>query len=328
MNDNLVGMDMAKIDEIRNQLPSKDWSAQPVENATIDDLDEVALFIARRMFKKVHSSIPAEEIDAWTTEEFLKHSGVMIDGKLTRSAVLLLGKPTTELLLSPYVARISWSLRDENKDVVDYEHFTIPYILTVDKVLAKIRNITIRELPSGTLFPDTMKQYDEYSIRELLHNCIAHSDYELCGRINLVENPTFLYYENCGSFIPVTIENVLEADGPQKFYRNPNLVNAMANFNMIDTIGRGIKKVFMEQKRRCFPMPDYVLRGNEVGVRLYGRTIDEKYKVTLKNNQDLSLMECVWLDAIQKHNPVTPLAVKTLRKKRLIKGRSPKFIIS
>jgi len=40
MNDNLVGMNMAKIDEIRNQLPIKDWSAQPVENATIDDLDD------------------------------------------------------------------------------------------------------------------------------------------------------------------------------------------------------------------------------------------------------------------------------------------------
>lgn len=26
---------------------------------------------------------------------------------------------------------------------------------------------------------------------------------------------------------------------------------------MIDTIGRGIRKVFTEQKKRYFPMPDY-----------------------------------------------------------------------
>ena len=70
--------------------------------------------------------------------------------------------------------------------MIDYEHFTIPFILTVDKVLAKIRNKTMRELPGGTLFPDTMKQYDDYTIREALHNCIAHQDYTLQQRISFV----------------------------------------------------------------------------------------------------------------------------------------------
>ena len=27
-------------------------------------------------------------------------------------------------------------------------------------------------MPGGTLFPDTMKQYDDYTIRESLHNAI------------------------------------------------------------------------------------------------------------------------------------------------------------
>lgn len=54
----------------------------------------------------------------------------------------------------------------------------------------------MRELPGGTLFPDTMKQYEDYSIREALHNCIAHQDYSLEGRVTLVENEGFLYYLN------------------------------------------------------------------------------------------------------------------------------------
>ena len=37
---------------------------------------------AKVMFKKVHSSsIPAEEIDAWSTEEFLANSMMMRDGE-------------------------------------------------------------------------------------------------------------------------------------------------------------------------------------------------------------------------------------------------------
>ncbi|MDA6864746.1 hypothetical protein OSL55_27470, partial [Escherichia coli] len=73
---------------------AKDWSAEIVPNAVLTDLDELAVAKARVMFKKVHASkIPAEEIDAWTVEELLSNSGIMIDGKLTRAAIILLGKP-------------------------------------------------------------------------------------------------------------------------------------------------------------------------------------------------------------------------------------------
>ena len=61
-----------------------------------------------------------------------------------------------------------WNLRDEKKDVVDYEHFSVPFILTVERIPAKIHNLTLREMPDETQFPDTMKQYDDYTIREAL----------------------------------------------------------------------------------------------------------------------------------------------------------------
>lgn len=83
---------------------AKDWSAEVVPGATIDDLDEVAIAKARKMFKKVHDRIPETEVNAWSAEEFLSHSGVMTDGKITRAAILLLGKPSSEYKLSPAVA--------------------------------------------------------------------------------------------------------------------------------------------------------------------------------------------------------------------------------
>lgn len=104
---------------------------------------------------------------------------IEVDGKLTRAAIILLGKMFSDSKLRPAVAEVTWTLRDEKQDVVDYEHFSVPFILTVDEILAKIHNLTLREMPGGTLFPDTMKQYDDYTIREALHNCIAHQDYTL-----------------------------------------------------------------------------------------------------------------------------------------------------
>lgn len=329
--ESLKPLNQAKQDEIRQQPPNPDWTAQLVPNATIDDLDELAIATARIMYKKVHkSSIPAEEIDGWTVDEFLSNSGVMRDEQLTRAAILLLGKPLSLQKIHPAVAQITWTWEDKDETVIDYEHFTIPFILTVDKVLAKIRNKTMRELPGGTLFPDTMKQYDDYTIREALHNCIAHQDYTLQERISFVEGDDKLYYGNGGSFIPGTIENALEHKGPQRHYRNECLCTGMVNFNMIDTVGRGIKKIFAEQRNRYFPMPDYDIDNNKrsVDVTIYGKMLDEKYSSLLKTNTDLTLKECVWLDAIQKHRPVTKDAIKHLKEKGLIEGRSPNYIIS
>lgn len=328
--ESLKPLNQSKQDEIRRQTPAPDWSAEIVPDATIDDLDEVAIAKARKMFKKVHSRIPAEEVNRWSTEEFLNKCELMVNGKLTRAAIILLGKMFSDSKLRPAVAEVTWTLRDEKQDVVDYEHFSVPFILTVDEILAKIHNLTLRDMPGGTLFPDTMKQYDDYTIREALHNCIAHQDYTLRQRINFVENPGFLYYANGGSFIPGSLENALATNGPQRFFRNACLCKAMVHFNMIDTVSRGIKKMFTEQMERRFPMPDYEIDNEkkEVAVRIYGNAINERYTKLLKDNDTLTLHDCISLDAIQKGHRIDDEIAQDLLKRGLIEGEAPNYTIS
>lgn len=329
--ESLKPINQTKRDEIRYQSPIPDWTAQLVPNATTNDLDELAVATAKVMYKKVHASnISGEEVDAWSLEEFLSHSNMMRDGQLTRAAILLLGKPIALDKIHPTVAQITWTLQDEEEIVDDYEHFSIPFLLTVDKVLSKIRNKTMRELPGGTLFPDTMKQYDDYTIREALNNAIAHQDYTMRQRIVFVESPGKLYYGNGGDFLPGSIEKVLENKGPQLHYRNECLCKGMVHFNMIDTVGRGIKKIYTLQRDRFFPMPDYDIdkENRMVGVTIYGKMIDEKYSAILKNKDKLSLKECIWLDAIQKHRPVTKEAIDHLRERKLIEGKGSNLSIS
>ena len=51
----------------------------------------------------------------------------------------------------------------------------------------------------------------------------------------------------------------------------------MVALNMIDTIGSGIKRMFLTQKNRFFPMPDFDLSTPErVVVRIHGKILDEK----------------------------------------------------
>ena len=332
IEDSLVEMTTERMSTILDEpiFSETDWSAQIVSDATIDDLDEVAIAKARMMFKKVHSRIPEAEVNAWTVETFLSKCGIMKNGGITRAAIILLGKYESAFKLRPAVVQVTWTRRDEKQDVVDYEHFTVPFILTVDEILSKIENLTMREMPGGTLFPDTMKQYDDYTIREALHNCIAHQDYTLQQRINFVENPRYLYYSNAGSFIPGTLENALTNEEPQAYFRNECLCRAMVDFNMIDTVSRGIKKMFNEQWRRHFPMPDYEIdaKNRKVSVRIYGNEINKQYTNLLKTNDSLTLWDCISLDAVQKSRTIHEDVAQDLLNRGLIEGEAPNYTIS
>lgn len=330
IEDSLVELTSERLNAILEETsPTYDWSAETIIEATLDDLDLRALQKARDEYKSVHPRL-VEEVDAWNDMELLSRAGVAVKGKLTRAAILLLGKPTAVHYLAPSVATITWVLVDEHGEKRDYEHFTIPFLLTVDEALAKIRNLNQRILPGGTLFPDIVKQYDEYSIREILHNAIAHQDYTMQERVTMVETPNTVTFSNGGYFLPGSVRNAIEQTGPQKYYRNYALCQGMVSFNMIDTIGRGIRKVFTEQQKRYFPMPDYQIdqTKKEVSVKIYGKLINEQYYRLLKANPDLSLYDCIALDMVQKHETIDKDIAARLRKIHLVEGRYPKLFLS
>lgn len=104
----------------------------------------------------------------------------------------------------------------------------------------------------------------------------------------------------------------------------------MVNFNMIDIVGRGIRKIFNEQWKRHFPMPDYEIdaANKEVAVRLYGNAINEKYTKLLKENKDLTLEDCILLDAVQKGRRLNESDAKNLLEHGLVEGEYPDLTIS
>lgn len=324
--ESLVALNLQEIETIRSQR-SFDWSAQIAEGATIDDLDSEALNKARFEFKKKNPDI-ADEINQWSDPTFLNKARLTVNGKITNAALILLGTPESAVRLMPAIAQMTWILKDEDGIEVDYKHFYPPFLISVDKLLSQIRNITFRYLPDNTLFPDEVMKYDNYVIREALHNCIAHQDYSLRERINVVETPDSLLFSNGGAFIPQTIENVIEKDAPQRYYRNTFLCTAMVNLNMIDTIGSGIKRMFVCQRKRLFPLPDYTITEKEVSVTIYGKVINEKYVKLLKEDENLTLAHIIALDKVQKQQSIDDKMAKLLKSRKLIDGRKGSYFLS
>ena len=316
----LGALNLNEIETMRASLQT-DWSRQTISDASIDDLDPDAIAFARLRFADKNPKLKADMTD-WDDHKFLDKAKLTIKGKITRAAILLLGKSESEYLINPASATVTWILKDKDGVEKDYEHFSCPLLLAVDEVFGKVRNLKYRYMQGYTLFPEEVDQYDPYLIRESLNNAIAHQDYTRGGRVSLVEfEDGRLVIKNEGRFIPTSVEAVVKQDAPEHRYRNKFLVDAMVNINMIDIIGSGIRKMFMIQRNKFFPLPEYDLSNNKVEVTIYGKIIDPAYAQKLAQSPDLSLEDIILLDKVQKDKLLDDHEFKYLKNRQLIEGR-------
>lgn len=325
--ESLIPLSADKYDRIRQQgAIAEDWSAAIVPEATIDDLDPRAIEEAKKGFVLKHAnSLSEEDVDSWSTKMFLDKARITRAGKITKTALLLLGKPESSTLLNPHPAEIVWKLRAEEEG---NEIFHPPFLLTTSLLYQKIRNIQIRILPKDSLVAAEISKYDKRIILEALHNCIAHQDYRASSRIIVTEYKDSLTLENSGSFFLGEPNDYIEGERTPYCYRNQMLASAMSELNMIDSMGYGIHSIYHAQAKRFFPMPDYECSPNRVLIRLYGHAVDSTYTQLLMSDDTLSLMEIWALDRIQKGIGLDSEMLRLLRKKKLIEGKSPHVRLS
>ena len=329
IEDSLVEMRPERLNAIlEEQMSIDDWSAKIVPDATIEDLDERAIAKAREEFRKCNPR-RADEIDGWDVVTFLNKAKLTIKGQVTNAALILLGKEEAEHFLLPAVCKIRWCLKGTDNANKDYRIFSIPMILAVDELQSYIRNTTYRFAIPNSLFPEELPRYDVFTLREPINNAIAHQDYSKGARINVIEyDSERLIFENHAQFIPESVEKVVMDDSPESVYRNPFLVEAMRNVNMVDTEGGGIRKLFLKQKERLFPMPEYDLADGKVKVSIEGKVIDERFARILVNVPEITLRDIILLDKIQKGKALPDEPIAYLRKKKMIEGRKPNIYLA
>lgn len=328
--ESLVALNLHEIELIRAQARAEeDWSAEIVPNATIADLNAKAIETARENYANKHEYL-REEMKKWSDTEFLNRAKITRNGRITNTAIILLGQPESEVLISPAVCKLRWIVKDSMGIERDYLIKSCPMILAVDEIYSKIRNLKYRHINPSllTLFPDEMDTYEPYVIREAMNNAIAHQDYSKGGMINIVEYEDRLVFSNMGSFIPGTVQKVLENDAPEEMYHNRFLAAAMVELKMVDTIGSGIKKMFGFQRQRLFPMPDYSFDDEKVKVTIIGKVLDLKYADMLAKNTSLPLSVIEMLNRVQLGHSLTDVEIKYLRKNGLVEGRKNALTIS
>lgn len=325
--ESLTSLGLDKLDEIRQQTSATDSTAQIIQNATFEHLDELAVAKARESFARKYANCFDEgEVENWSLNVFLDRAKLTIDGKITNTTIILLGKAESAHLLSPHPIQMTWKLEGEERA---YEHFGPPFLLTTSSLYQKIRNIQLRILPDDALLAIEVSKYDQKVVLEGLHNCIAHQDYTKNARIIVTEMTDRLIFENEGSFYEGEPNDYITGNKTPRRYRNPFLVQAMTELNMIDTMGYGIYEMHLGQAKRYFPLPDYDLSAAScVKMTIYGSIVDPAYSRMLIQKTDMPWEDILLLDRVQKKLSLSNEAIKHLRRLGLIEGRKPNIHVS
>ena len=325
--ESLTHLGLDKQDTLRGQVGAADWTAQQVPGATLADLDMAAITKSRESFaKKYANRFSAEEVALWPDATFLDRARLTQNGHITRATLLLLGKAESAYRLSPHPAQMTLKLEGTEQA---YMHFAPPFLLTTTELYQKIRNLPLRILPDDQLVPVEVAKYDRKIVLEALHNCIAHQDYTRNGRVVVIEKPDRLVFESEGAFFEGLPADYVGGHKTPRRYRNPFLTQAMAELNMIDTMGYGIHEMHLGQARRYFPMPDYDLNEPQaVKLTLYGAVVDVAYSRMLIQKTNLPLADILALDRVQKKLPIDDAVMKRLRQAKLIEGRKPHLYVS
>ena len=326
--ENVVALGLEKLDAIRGQGLTLDWTAQTVDGVTMDSLDPDALALARSKFADKHSrTVSPEDVAGWTTEAFLDKLHLLRNGKLTRAAILLLGKSGTAAdVLSPYSPQLVWKLVGEEcaNDI-----FYPPFILATTELYSRIRNVQVRVWPEDQRLTTEVPKYNQKSVLEALNNCIAHQDYSRGERVIVTEYVDRLTFWNGGSFFEGEPTDYIAGDHTPHRYRNPLLASAMRELNMIDTLGYGIHSIYIGQAKRYFPLPDYKTTDKSVEMTMYGHVVDIAYSTLLiRRGGEMRLDDILLLDRVQKGLRIGADAVRHLRSEGLIEGRVPHLHVS
>jgi ATP-dependent DNA helicase RecG len=281
----------------RIQGGSRDWSAEVMDLGP-EALDRTAVAFARAKYAERNPQM-AEESSGWTDEEFLSRLSFTVGGRITHSAAILLG---TEQATFPIGAmtEIRYIVKEKDGELIDFHHLKAPFLLSAEKVYGYLFNPTYRRL-MDSLSTEVMPKYDMKAVREGLNNGLIHNDYRKGTIIDFIEflNDSIMIV-NCGSFIPDSVESAVLSTGPVSYYRNPHLADIMLKLGLVETVGTGMRKMFLAQAFRYFPLPEYEIGEDRVSVTITGHPINDNFGWALLKNPDLSFSDVLLLDKVQK----------------------------
>lgn len=228
-----------------------------VADATLEDIDDSLVQDFKNRF----------DISDRSTEEILKARRFLVNGKLTKAAILLFGKYPSAFFPQ---ARVRFQ-RFDGTDMGTGSSFNVIKEVTFDDALPtliiKARDFIRTQLREFQYLDDNgqfqiLPEYPEFAWFEGVVNAVTHRDYSVYGdHIRVLMFDDRLEIHSPGK-LPniVTVDNIKH----ERFSRNPRIARTLTEFGWVREMNEGVKRIYSEMESAFLHEPKYSEPGNKV----------------------------------------------------------------
>lgn len=313
-----------------------DHSAQVEPEATLAHLDAAAIEIFRKQWLKKSQNTA---LDSLSPEQLLSDAELLIDGKVTRAALILMGSKAALGRFIPQ-AEVVFEYRSLESNISHQQRieFRQGFLSFLDEIwnTINLRNEVIQY--QDGLFRRDLPVMNETVVREAVLNALAHRDYRLPGSVFIRQFPRKLEIVSPGGLpAGVTVENMLRKQSP----RNRRIAEACARCGLVERSGQGVDRMIEESLREGKPRPDYAGTDEyEVSLTICGEVKNPSFirfleRVSAQAQVSFSVEDLMVLDLLQADRPIATELKSNLGRlvdqgivERHGRGRGVRYVLS
>lgn len=266
---------------------SGDFESEPVEGATLVDLDKAVLDEYMRLWTE-----RGHRLNAGGLQDHLVEMGAMIeDGTPTVAGMLLFGKhpqtflPQSGLIFVKFLGKEARG-RDGLAGYGRRIEIEGPVARMIERAWQVVNEEMRVEAVVNGLRREERSEYPRFAVREALVNAVCHRDYRLSGRRVEIR----MYEDRLEVISPgglpgyITLDNIVE----EHFSRNPRLVTGLFQWGYIEELGLGIDRMIEEMLQYGHAAPNFEAKPYSFTVRLYNtleRAPDRRWHSNMNERQ-------------------------------------------
>lgn len=308
----------------RVDLGLLDFSAQPIDVTTFDDLDPLEFERIRQTITKLRGDRTLLDLSDEDLAKALRlvetRNGTLVPNV---AGLLLLGRTSSIQRFLP-THGVHFQVLDIQGDVRVNDAFHEPILKIIEEIESrfKARNEEREKIVGLLRYP--IPDYSPIGFREAVNNALLHRDYSHMESVYIQWQHDHILITNPGGFPEgITPENILVHE-PKP--RNTRLAEAFKRIGITDQTGRGVDKIYMGQLRYGRPPPDYsrsdnsavriVIPGGESSLDFAAFVFEQE-----RNGKVFSLDDLLIVNALYYNRRIDATTAGQLIQKGTVEGR-------
>lgn len=287
------------------QEQEPDFSAKICPDLTLRNVDKNAIGILKEKYAKKQNNLGFK---TQSNKQVLIDLDLMIDGKLTYAALILVGKKEK---IRSFLPQSNVIIEYRRSDTViesdNREEIQEPLFVAIDKIWNYLNQPASNpsfKLKQGPYIYD-IPYFNEDIIREAVLNAIVHRDYNITSEIVIKQYPNKMIITNPGGFpLGVNLDNILTINSTP---RSRLLADILLKTGLVERSGQGVDKLFLYSLMESKPVPDYSKTGIlQVEVKISAEIQDPSFLIFANEEQNqrdennkLGVFDLITLDKIR-----------------------------